>query len=94
MKLATKRYVKQKVREYLSKQHPEMSRSRIERIASYNAAHPLSYGYDDEDPSSDVDVDACVCRWYWSLNPETPCDHLLNLDIDTHRVKHKEQNHD
>lgn len=90
MKLATKRYVKKQVREYLSKQHPEMSRSRIERIASHNAAHPLSFGFDDEDTSSDVDVDACVCLWYRSLDPETQCDHLLNLNID----KHKEQNHD
>ena len=91
MKLTTKRYVKKKVLEYLSKQHPEMSRSRIERIASFNAAHPLSYGYDDDDdPSSDVDVDACICNWYWSLNPAYPCDHLLILDIDAHRAKNKE----
>lgn len=89
MKPETKRYVKKKVREYLRKQHPEMSRSRIERIAAYNAEHPLSYGYDD-DPDSDVDPDACVCNWYWSLDPETPCDHLLNLDIDADRAKNKE----
>ena len=90
MKITTKRYVKNKVREYLSKQHPEMSRSRIERIAAYNAAHPLSIGYDDDDPFSDVDVDACVINHYWVLDPETPCDYLLILDIDAHRAKHKE----
>lgn len=67
MKLTTKQYVKKQVREYLNKQHPEMSPTRIERIAQHHSAHPLTTGFNDEDLSTVVDMDAVVCQWYHSL---------------------------
>lgn len=70
MKITTKHYVKQQVRNYLNKHHSEMSCSRIERIAAQHSAHPLTIGFND-----DVDIDACVCKWYHSLNlNDAPCE--------------------
>ena len=67
MKLTTKNYVKQQVCKYLHAQHPEMSQSRIERIAAQHSAHPLTVGYNDEDPAVDVDMDAVVRAYYHIL---------------------------
>lgn len=86
MKITTKQYVKKQVREYLNKQHPEMSFSRIERIAAQHSAHPLTTGFDDEDPSVDVDIDACVCQWYHALNlNDTPCEAFEQTIVKTLR---------